>query len=309
MQLTQQILAEKIKDKALDLGFLSVGFTSSDLLSEDASHLSEWLGNGYHAEMKYMENHFEKRINPKKLVEGSYSVISLLYNYFPKSQSSNQESPKIARYAYGRDYHKVLRKKLKQLFIYIKSELAPGLEGRYFIDSGPVLERTLARKAGLGWIGKNSMLIHPKFGSFFFICEMLINIELPANGILNDYCGGCTKCIDACPTNAIVSPKVIDSNKCISYHTIENKNEIPLELKGSFQNWIFGCDICQEVCPWNRKSKPHHEPDFDPQNNILNMTRKDWHNLSEEDFESLFYNSAIKRTKYSGLKRNLNFIS
>lgn len=309
MDLIHQHIGNQIKEKATSMGFLAVGFSPAKKLLEARDALSDWLDKGYHASMEYMNNHFEKRIDPSQLVENSKSVISLLYNYYPSQRPNNNNAPKIARYAYGKDYHKVLKKKLKHLYQYIKTELYPDLEGRYFVDSAPILERSLAQKAGLGWIGKNSLLINPKFGSYFFICELIVNLDLPSSPKINNYCGGCSKCIEACPTNAIVSPGVIDSNQCISYQTIENKDEIPTELKGKFNNWVFGCDICQEVCPWNRKASPTNEVAFYPTKRLLDLTKEEWLNINETDFDSLFEGSAVKRTKYTGLKRNLNFIS
>jgi len=299
--------AELIKEKARQLGFDDCGFTKATELSEDKIFLKRWLDKNMHGNMHYMQNHFEKRVDASKLVEGAKSIIVLLKNYFPK-ETQNKNAPVISRYAYGEDYHFVLKDKLKDLYDFIKAEIYPSLEGRCFVDSAPVLERANAVNAGLGWIGKNSNLIHKRLGSYVFISELIVNIELPYGEKINEACGGCTRCIDACPTGAIVSPKVIDSNSCISYLTIENKEEIPLHFKGKMENRIYGCDICQEVCPWTWKSRPHHEEKFKPKSEMLKMTLEDWNQLTPEKYSLLFKNSAVKRTKYSGLKRNIDFL-
>lgn len=254
-----------------------------------------------------MENHFEKRIDPTKLVPGAKSVIVLMHNYFPK-EKQNKEAPKIARYAYGEDYHFVLKRKLKDLIYFIEENIGE-VNGRCFVDSAPVLERDWAKYAGVGWTGKNTLLINPKAGSYFFLAELIIDLELAADSPMKDYCGTCTRCIDACPTEAI-SPQgyLMDGSKCISYLTIELKNAIPEKFKGKMENWLFGCDICQEVCPWNRFSKPHHEPAFEPHPDLLKMEKKEWEELTEEVFQKLFKKSAVKRTKFKGLKRNIDFL-
>lgn len=310
MSLTAEYIAEGIRKKAAELGFGEVGFAPAAELTEDKERLKAWLDKGYHAGMEYMERHFEKRTNPSLLVEGAVSVISFLYNYKQSGVHLSEVAPKIARYAYGRDYHDVIREKLSELFSFIRDEYYPDLEGRYFVDSAPLLERTLAAKAGLGWIGKNNMLINRRLGSFVFLAEMLVNIELPYNRTpMTDRCGGCTKCIEACPTKAILPDRVIDSNRCISYLTIENKEDISEEFKGRLQGWTFGCDICQEVCPWNRKAPDTEEPEFKPSEHLLAMTPAQWGSLTQEKFSVLFKGSAVKRTKYSGWVRNYRFIS
>ena len=298
-----------IKQKARDLGFDFVGISKSQFLEGDAKKLESWLGNGSHGKLAYMENHFDKRCDPSKLVEGSKSVISLLYNYHSKKNSLDEiANYKISRYAYGEDYHLVLHKKLNEFMEFIKREIGE-VEGRSFVDSAPVLERALARESGLGWIGKHGLLITKSQGSEFFIAELILDLELDYDGPIKDYCGTCTACIDDCPTDAILPDKILDATKCISYLTIELKDEIlPNEFKDKMNDWIFGCDICQDVCPWNRFSKEHNEKDFIPSLSLLKMTKKDWNGLTEEKFKKLFKKSAIKRTKYSGLKRNINFL-
>ncbi len=307
MNLVQSRYNELIKDKAKALGFDDCGFARAEELEEDKVYLKKWLGKNMHGEMHYMENHFEKRIDASRLVEGAKSVIVLLKNYFPK-ETQNENAPLISRYAYGEDYHFVIKDKMKELFDFIKNEIYPLSEGRYFVDSAPVLERAYAVKAGLGWIGKNSNLIHKRLGSYVFISELIVNLELDYGTQIKEACGGCTRCIDACPTGAIVSPKVIDSTKCISYLTIENKGEIPEEFKGRMDNRMYGCDICQEACPWTWKSRPHQEDRFIPNSMVLEMTRSDWRELTPERFSVLFKNSAVKRTKYTGLRRNIDFL-
>lgn len=298
---------EIIRNKALELGFDFCGFAKAERLSKNEEFLRKWLDKGLHAAMQYMENNFEKRVDPRVLEPGAKSVVSVLLNYFPKHKQ-NEETPQVAKYAYGLDYHFVIREKLNALLDYINNEIAP-CNGRGFTDSAPLLDRAWAAKAGLGWIGKNTNLIVPQKGSYFFIGELIVDIELEYDEPINDFCGSCTKCIQACPTNALVMPYLLDSKRCISYQTIENKSEIPEKLKGKFQNWIFGCDICQDVCPWNKKPEPTREPDFSPKKTFLEMTKEDWHNIDEDSFRELFRKSPLKRTKYSGIKRNLKFIS
>ena len=259
-----------------------------------------------HGEMSYMENHFDKRLDPTKLVEGSKSVISLLLNYYPEEIQS-VDSYKISKYAYGMDYHFVIKDKLKALLHFIQEEIGE-VHGRAFVDSAPVLDKAWAAKSGLGWMGKHSNLLTQQVGSFYFIAELIVDLSLEYDHPTTDHCGTCTACIDACPTQAIVEPYVVDGSKCISYFTIELKNEIPTEFKGKFDNWMFGCDVCQEVCPWNRFSKPHNEPLFNPNSELLSMTKKDWEEITEEVFRKVFKNSAVKRTKYSGLKRNIDYL-
>lgn len=298
-----------IRNEALKLGFTHVGISKAGKLDEEAKRLQYWLENGHYGTMSYMENHFDKRIDPTELVPGAKSVISLLYNYYT-DKDSDKEALKISRYAFGRDYHKILKKKLKLLFQIIKNVI-PETEGRYFVDSAPVLERAWARKSGLGWIGKSTMLINPKTGTFLFLAELVLNIELEYNiETISDHCGTCRKCIDACPTKAISENGYqLDASKCISYLTIENKDEIPQSFKGKIENYIFGCDICQLVCPWNRFATEHNEPDFLPSDKLLNMQYKDWIRLGESEFNELFENSPVKRTKLEGLKRNIEFIA
>lgn len=256
--------------------------------------------------MGYMENHFDKRLNPTLLVDDSKSVISLLLNYYPE-QTQVEDSYKISKYAYGQDYHFVIKEKLKEFLFSIQENIGE-VSGRAFVDSAPVLDKAWAAKSGLGWIGKNSNLLSKQVGSFFFIAELIVDLELEYDTAVTDHCGSCTKCIDACPTGAIIAPYVVDGSKCISYFTIELKDNIPQEMKGKFDDWAFGCDVCQDVCPWNRFSKPHNEPLFNPNPELLSMTKKDWEEITEETFRAVFKNSAVKRTKYDGLKRNLDFL-
>jgi epoxyqueuosine reductase len=256
--------------------------------------------------MKYMENYFDKRLDPRLLVEGSKSVISLLYNYYP-AQVQNTSAPKISKYAYGTDYHEVIKDKLKEFLMALKEKIGD-INGRAFVDSAPVMDKVWAAKSGLGWIGKNSNLINKQQGSFFFIAELIIDVALEYDGPINDYCGTCTRCIDACPTEAIVAPYIVDGSKCISYLTIELKDEIPDVFKNKMDGWAFGCDVCQDVCPWNSFSKPHNENAFKNTSGFLEYTEQDWIDLSEETFNVIFRHSSVKRTKYKGLKRNLSFI-
>jgi len=285
---------------------LSCGISKSEFLEEEAPRLENWLNKNQHGEMQYMENHFDKRLDPTKLVQDSKSVISLLLNYFP-SEEQNQNSYKLSKYAYGIDYHFVIKDKLKQLLNFIQDEIGE-VHGRAFVDSAPVLDKAWAAKSGLGWIGKHSNLLTQQVGSFYFIAELIIDLELTYDNPITDHCGSCTACIDACPTQAIVEPYVVDGSKCISYYTIELKNEIPTSVKGQFDNWMFGCDICQDVCPWNRFSKSHNEPLFNPHPELLSMTKKDWEEITEDVFKKIFKKSAVKRTKFNGLKRNIEFL-
>ena len=298
-----------IKHKAQELGFFYCGISKAEFLEEEAPRLEAWLNQQRHGKMSYMENHFDKRLDPRLLVDGAKSVISLLLNYYTEEKQSDATAPKISKYAYGEDYHVVIKEKLRQLMQFIETEIGE-VSGRVFVDSAPVMDKAWAKKSGLGWIGKNSNLIHPKSGSFFFIAELIIDLELEADGPIKDYCGTCTKCIDACPTDAIIEPYVVDGSKCISYLTIELKDALlPAEFKGKMDNWAFGCDICQDVCPWNRFSLLHNEPRFNPSQNLLQLSKSDWQDLSEEVFSELFKLSAIKRTKFDGLKRNIAFLS
>lgn len=295
-----------IKSEAKRLGFLSCGISQAGFLEQEAPRLENWLNNNRHGKMQYMENHFDKRLDPTLLVEGAKSVISLLLNYFPQ-ETQNITSYKISKYAYGEDYHFVIKDKLKELLHFIQEEIGD-VSGRVFVDSAPVLDKAWAAKSGLGWVGKNSNLITQKTGSFYFIAELIVDLELEYDSPTTDHCGTCTACIDACPTQAIISPYVVDGGKCISYFTIELKDALPQEMKGTFQDWMFGCDVCQDVCPWNRFSKPHQEPLFQPKHDLLTFNKQDWEELTEDVFKTIFKNSAIKRTKFEGLKRNINFL-
>lgn len=295
-----------IKQESKRLGFDFCGISKATFLEEEAPRLEKWLKENRHGKMDYMANHFDKRLDPRLLVDGAKSVVSLLYNYYP-SQQQTEGAPKLSKYAYGNDYHEVIKNKLKELVNSLQEQIGE-INGRVFTDSAPVMDKAWARKSGLGWIGKNSNLINKQQGSFFFIAELIIDLELEYDGPIDDYCGTCTKCIDACPTEAIISPYVVDGSKCISYLTIELKENIPTEFKGKMDNWAFGCDVCQDVCPWNRFSKPHQEPLFNNTNGLLSYSTKEWKEITEEVFDKLFKNSAVKRTKFSGLKRNLNFL-
>ena len=299
--------SDLIKTEAKRLGFLSCGISKAAFLEEEAPRLENWLNNNMHGEMQYMENHFDKRLDPTKLVEGSKSVISLLLNYFPSEIQKDPDAPKISKYAYGTDYHFVIKDKLKSLLHFIQDEIGD-VHGRAFVDSAPVLDKAWAAKSGLGWIGKHSNLLTQQVGSFYFIAELIIDLELEYDSITSDHCGTCTACIDACPTQAITEPYVVDGSKCISYFTIELKENIPSDFKGQFDDWMFGCDVCQDVCPWNKFSKAHSEPLFNPHPELLSMTKKDWEDITEDTFKKVFQKSAVKRTKYTGLIRNIEFL-
>ncbi|OJX28016.1 MAG: tRNA epoxyqueuosine(34) reductase QueG [Chryseobacterium sp. 36-9] len=296
-----------IKTKALAFGFQSCGISKADFLEEEALHLENWLKNQFHGEMKYMENHFDKRLDPRLLVEGSKSVISLSYNYFPEEKLQN-ENFKISKYAYGEDYHEVIKEKLRSLVAELQDEIGE-FSFRVFVDSAPVLEKAWARKSGIGWVGKNSNLITKKYGSFYFLAEIICDLDLVEDSPVTDHCGSCTKCIDACPTHAIISDKIIDGSKCISYATIELKDQIPDFFKNKMDDWMFGCDVCQDVCPWNRFSAPTLEEKFHPNSRLKNFTKQEWKDITQEIFSSVFRKSAVKRTKFAGLKRNLDFLS
>lgn len=297
-----------IKAEALRLGFMQCGIAKAGFLEEEAPRLEKWLENQHHGEMNYMENHFDKRLDPRLLVDDAKSVISLTLNYYPESQQQDPEAPKISKYAYGMDYHLVIKEKLFQLLNFISEEIGE-VSGRAFVDSAPVLDRAWAKRAGIGWIGKNSNLINKKSGSFFFLAELIVDLELEYDQpFQTDHCGTCTKCIDACPTDAILSPFIIDAKKCISYLTIELREEIPKSFNDKMENWMFGCDICQDVCPWNRFSAPHTEPQFQANQTLLNMKKEDWMDITEDVFKTIFKNSAVKRTKFKGLTRNIDFI-
>ena len=298
--------AQLIKTEAKRLGFLSCGFSKAEFLEEEAPRLEQWLNKNMHGEMQYMENHFDKRLDPRLLVDGAKSVISLLLNYYPH-ETQSENSYKVSKYAYGQDYHHVIKSKLKQLQEFISEEIGE-VNGRAFVDSAPVLDKAWAAKSGLGWMGKHSNLLTQQIGSFYFIAELIVDLELEYDSPVTDHCGSCTACIDACPTEAIVEPYVVDGSKCISYFTIELKNEIPTSVKDKFDDWIFGCDVCQDVCPWNRFSKAHREPLFNPHPELLAMTKKDWEEITEDVFKKIFKKSAVKRTKYSGLERNIKFL-
>lgn len=295
-----------IKSEAARLGFLSCGISKAGFLEQEAPRLESWLSNSSHGQMAYMEQHFDKRLDPTLLVDDAKSVISLLLNYYPLDFQV-ADSFKISKYAYGQDYHYVIKDKLKELLFSIQASIG-AVSGRAFVDSAPVLDKAWAAKGGLGWIGKNSNLITKKVGSFFFIAELIVDLDLEYDNPTTDHCGSCTACIDACPTQAIVAPYVVDGSKCISYFTIELKDNLPQELKESFDDWVFGCDVCQDVCPWNKFSKPHQEPLFDPNPAMLSMSKKDFVEITEETFKVVFKNSAVKRTKFSGLVRNIDFI-
>ncbi len=299
--------SRRIKEEAACLGFTACGIAQASRLEDEASHLKKWLGTGFQGEMEYMNRYAGKRVDPTLLVQGAKSVISVIMNYFPERVQADHEAPRISKYAYGRDYHGVIKKRLKKLLNFINEEMGP-VNGRYFVDSAPVLDRAWAAKAGLGWIGKNSNLISREFGSFIFIGELVVDLELGYDRPVKDYCGNCTRCIDACPTEAIVADRVIDSRKCISYHTIENKGEIPSEMKDHMENWVFGCDICQDVCPWNQDITPHREHAFNPHPDLLELTRKEWFEMDERRFNQLFEGTPVMRTKYEGLIRNLEFL-
>jgi epoxyqueuosine reductase len=295
-----------IKTEAKRLGFLSCGISEAGFLEVEAPRLEKWLNNNMHGSMQYMENHFDKRLDPTKLVDDAKSVVSLLLNYFP-NENQIDSTYKISKYAYGTDYHFVIKDMLKSLLQFIQQEIGE-VHGRAFVDSAPVLDKAWAAKSGLGWIGKHSNLLTQQVGSFYFIAELIIDLELDYDTPTTDHCGTCTKCIDACPTQAITEPYVVDGSKCISYFTIELKENIPNDFKGQFDDWIFGCDICQDVCPWNRFSKPHSEPLFNPHPDLLSMTKQDWKEITEETFRKVFKNSPVKRTKFDGLKRNIRFL-
>lgn len=284
------------------------GIAKAGFLEEEAPRLEAWLKQGRHGEMQYMENHFDKRLDPRLLVDGAKSVISLALNYYTDNIQNDPEAPKLSKYAYGTDYHFVIKDKLKQLLNFIQEHIGE-VNGRAFVDSAPVLDKAWAQKAGLGWVGKNANLINKQSGSFFFLAELITDLALEYDiAPTADYCGTCTRCIDACPTEAIVAPYIVDGSRCISYLTIELKNEIPAEFKGKTADWMFGCDVCQDVCPWNKFSILHNEPAFNPHPDLLGISKKDWEEITEDTFQKVFKNSAVKRTKFSGLKRNIDFV-
>ncbi|HUH74184.1 MAG TPA: tRNA epoxyqueuosine(34) reductase QueG [Chitinophagales bacterium] len=300
---------ELIQQWALELGFQQIGFAKAEFLEKEAPLFEQWLKNGFHAEMKYMENWFDKRLDPRLLVEGAQTVMVMTYNYFTPEKQISEDAPKISKYAFGEDYHEVIRAKLNLLIDKIRINYGD-IHARGFVDSAPVLERTWAKKAGLGWTGKHSLLINKRKGSFFFIASVIMDLKVEEDSpFVTDHCGSCTKCIDACPTDAIVAPGVVDANKCISYLTIELKDSISDQFKGQMEGWAFGCDICQDVCPWNRFSITHQEPAFQPIDTILEMNMKDWENLSQEAFGKIFKKSPLKRTKWKGIQRNIRFLN
>ncbi len=302
----QQTYSKLIKQEAYRLGFESCGISKAAFLDEEASNLELWLKKGYQGKMHYLENHFDKRLDPRLLVDNAASVISLSFNYFPEEQQ--KKSYKLAKYAYGADYHHILKSKLKELTFFIQKEIGE-VNGRAFVDSAPVMERAWAQKSGLGWRGKNSLLIQKNKGSYFFLAELILDIDLAYDApFKTNHCGSCTKCIDACPTNAILPNNTVNGSQCISYFTIELKNELPTSVKGKFEDWMFGCDICQDVCPWNRFSLPHSEEKLNPHPDLLAMNKQDWEEITEEIFKKVFQKSAVKRTKFLGLKRNISFL-
>ena len=297
---------ELIKNEAKRLGFISCGISRAEFLEDEAPRLEKWLKMKMNGEMKYMENYFEKRLDPTKLVDDAKSIISLTYNYYPEDLQ-NKEAPKVSKYAYGIDYHYVIKEKVNFFLTFIKDKIGD-VHGRAFVDSAPILEKAWAAKSGIGWVGKNSNLITKQVGSFYFLAELIVDLDLDYDTIESDHCGQCTACIDSCPTEAITEPYVVDGSKCISYFTIELKENIPQEFKGKFDDWVFGCDVCQDVCPWNKFSKPHKEPLFQSSSELMKMSRDEWNEITEETFNKIFKNSALKRTGYKGLTRNLNFI-
>ena len=308
MQNFKAIYTQLIKEEAKKLGFMFCGVSKAAFLEEEAPRLEQWLQNGYHGEMGYMENYFDKRLDPRKLVEGAKSVISFALNYYTDQNQLDGDAPKISKYAYGTDYHLVIKEKLKQLLEIIREKIGE-VDGRAFVDSAPVLDKAWAKRAGFGWIGKNANLLNKKSGSFFFLAELIVDLDLEYDmEATTDHCGTCTRCIDACPTDAIVGPYVVDGSRCISYLTIELKNEIPVEFKGKMNNWMFGCDVCQDVCPWNKFSILTSENSFQPHPELLEMNASDWQEITEETFKVIFKNSPVKRTKLTGLKRNISFL-
>jgi epoxyqueuosine reductase len=308
MQPNRSAYSNLIKTEAKNLGFMFCGIAKAEFLEQEAPRLEQWLNKNMHGEMRYMENHFDKRLDPRLLVDGARSVISLGLNYYNDHKQSDPLAPKISQYAYGADYHQVIKDKLKQLLVIINEKIGE-VNGRAFVDSAPVLDRVWAKKAGLGWTGKNSNLINKKAGSFFFLAELIVDLELEYDiEPTADHCGTCTRCIDACPTEAIVAPYIVDGSRCISYLTIELKDEIPQEFKGKMDNWMFGCDICQDVCPWNKFSVLHNEPSFKAAPELLGMNKNDWEDITQEVFQKVFKSSAVKRTKFNGLTRNIEFL-
>lgn len=307
MQSSVSHYTQLIKTKAVELGFDFCGVAKADFLEEEAPLLETWLKNGMHGQMQYMAGHFDKRLDPRLLVEGAKSVVTVLLNYYPEQRlPEGADDYKLSKYAYGEDYHFVIKDKLGDLLAFIHDEIGE-VGGRCFVDSAPVMDKAWAKRAGLGWVGKHTNLINRQIGSYFFIGELILDLDLEPDGPITDYCGTCTRCIDACPTDAIVGPYVVDGSKCISYYTIELKEAIPDDVRGKFENWVFGCDICQDVCPWNRFARPHRTPAFAPHPDLVDFTKTDWEEITEEVFREVFRRSAVKRTKLEGLKRNIAF--
>jgi len=299
---------QMIRDESKRLGFSYCGLAKAEFLEEEAPELEKWLKEGKHGKMEYMERNFDKRLDPTKLVPGAKTVVSLMFNYFPDDEEQNEASSyKVSKYAYGRDYHKVVKKKLKQLLDFIHEHIGD-VEGRGFVDSAPMMDKAWAKKAGVGWLGKHTNILNKQQGSYFFLAELVIDLELEYDAPMKDFCGSCTRCIDACPTNAIAEPYKVDANKCISYLTIELKEEMPDQYKDQLNGWIFGCDICQDVCPWNKFSKKHQEPDFEPREPIKSFEDEDWEEITEEIFEKHFKGTALKRAKFEGLKNNIKAV-
>lgn len=307
MSSTAEKYSQLIKAKAKSFGFQNCGISKAEFLEEEARPLERWLKNSFHGEMKYMENYFDKRLDPRLLVEGCKSVISLSYNYFPEEKISTLENFKISKYAYAEDYHEVIKDILRDMVAELQEEIGE-FGFRVFVDSAPVLERSWARKSGIGWVGKNANLITRQSGSFYFLAEIICDLELAADHPVTDHCGTCRKCIDACPTGAIVSEKLVDGSKCISYATIELKDSIPDYFRDKMDDWMFGCDVCQDVCPWNRFSAPHQQSKFTPNENLKNFKKGEWRELTQELFSEIFRKSPVKRTKFAGLKRNIEFL-
>lgn len=304
----RQDISIKIKAKAHALGFFLCGISRAQFLEDEAKKLDQWLGQNYHGDMSYMARHFDKRLDPTLLVPGAKSVISLAYNYFTDEEQSDPHAPKISKYAYGKDYHRVVKDKLWLLFEWIKEEYGD-IQGRIFVDSAPVMERDWAKRSGLGWIGKHTLLIHPRKGSYFFLGEIICDLDMDTDAPIKDYCGTCTRCIDACPTDAIAREGyVLNAQRCISYLTIELRKNIPPAFKDSMDNWMFGCDICQDVCPWNKFSTIHNEPEFIPNNLLISMSKEEWLTLNEETYHILFNESAVSRVQFEGLQRNISFL-
>lgn len=305
MQNSKHIIIEH----AQRLGFSFIGFSKAGKMDEESRHLEQWLNKGFHGKMSYMENHFDKRTDPTLLVPGAKTVVSLMYNYYTDEKQKDEHAPKISKYAYGKDYHFIIKDKLKTLVQSVEEELGTTIAGRVFVDSAPVLERDWAKRSGLGWIGKNTLLIRPSAGSFFFLAEWIMDLEVAPDSPMKDHCGTCRKCIDVCPTDAIAPEGyLLDGSKCISYLTIELREDLPNAFQGKMEDWMFGCDICQDVCPWNRFSLKHQEPSFEPDSRLLELTKEEWNEMSCELFNEIFRKSPVKRTKYEGLKRNINFL-